>query len=377
MKKLKWARIESIPVLVFDSLGIEYLKESIPSGSRYEVLSFRDQFPVTGRPNFLWRWMKVVMGLKVSLSQAYMIALMDSYQPQVVLSFADQNQLLGLYQRYRDEVLVISVQNAVRHPHEFLRGVQAPHYFALGGDACRSFDRYQIPYKRCFASGSLPLGIFCSRNSITKCPGKLVFVSSYRRGFDHTNRDQAVDEYSSAQGRAHSLVFKHALRYAEESNMDLTVIAKGKVRYEGEYLAEEKAYFERLAGENEFTLSSTVKDTFNSYHHALTAEFVIGLDSTLLYEAFSVGARVLFCWGADQYLLENAKSLTEHLPKPVLLETSNYTEFFEKVNFARGLTDQAYKSMIARGQSEYVNSAQRYPVHEQLKREINAHLGQV
>ena len=161
MKKLKWARIESTPVLVFDSLGIDYLKESIPSGARYEVLSFRDQFPVTGRPNFLWRWMKVVMGLKVSLSQAYMIALMDSYQPQVVLSFADQNQLLGLYQRYRDEVLVISVQNAVRHPHEFLRGVQTPHYFALGRDARRSFDRHQIPYKRCFASGSLPLGIFC------------------------------------------------------------------------------------------------------------------------------------------------------------------------------------------------------------------------
>ena len=158
--------------------------------------------------------------------------------------------------------------------------------------------------------------------------------------------------------------------------MDLTVIAKGKVRYEGEHFAEEKAYFERLAGEKKFTLSSTVKDTFTSYHHALTAEFVIGLDSTLLYEAFSVGARVLFCWGADQYLLENSRSLTEHLPKPVLLEGSKYAEFFKKVNFARDLSDQAYKSMIARGQSEYVNSAQRYPVHEQLKREINAHLGQ-
>jgi surface carbohydrate biosynthesis protein len=204
-----------------------------------------------------------------------------------------------------------------------------------------------------------------------------VFVSSYRLAFDHINRDQAVNEYTSAQERAHSLAFKHALRYAEESNMDLTVIAKGKVRYDGEHFAEEKAYFERLAGENEFTLSSTVKDTFNSYHHALTAEFVIGLDSTLLYEAFSVGGKALFCWGADQYLLENAKSLTEHLPKPVLLESINYAEFFEKVNFARGLSDQAYKNMIAKGQSEYVNSAQRYPVHEQLKHEINAHLGQV
>ena len=374
MKKLKWARIESTPVLVFDSLGIDYLKESIPGGVRYEVLSFRDQFPVTVRPNVLWRWIKAFIGLKVGISQAYMIALIDSYQPKVVLSFADQNQLLGLYQRYRDEVLVISVQNAVRHPHEFLHLAEAPHYFALGSDARRSFDRYQIPYKQCFASGSLPLGIFCSRNSINKCPGKLVFVSSYRVGYGHTNVDQTVDQYISAHARAHSLVFKYALRYAKQINRVLTVIAKGKVRYEGEHFAEEKAYFERLACENEFTLSSTVKDTFNSYHQVLTAEFVIGLDSTLLYEAFSVGARVLFCWGADQYLLENAGNLMEHLPSPVLLESSNYSEFFEKVNFASGLSDQAYKSMIARGQFEYVNSSQNYPVHEKLKHEINAHL---
>tara|TARA_Y100001960_G_C14736999_1_gene860868 strand:- start:1133 stop:2098 length:966 start_codon:yes stop_codon:yes gene_type:complete len=319
--------------------------------------------------------MKVFIGLKVSLSQAYMIALMDSYQPKVVLSFADQNQLLGLYQLYRDEVLVISVQNAVRHPHQFLRLAQAPHFFALGSDARRNFDKYQIPYKQCLASGSLPLGIFCSRNSINKCPGKLVFVSSYRFGFDHTNPDQAVDEYTSAQERAHSLVFRHALRYAKQSNRVLTVIAKGKVRYEGQHFAEEKAYFERLAGENEFTLSSTVKDTFNSYHQVLTAEFIIGLDSTLLYEAFSVGARVLFCWGADQYLIENAGDLIERLPKPVLLESSDYADFFEKADFARGLSDQAYKSMIAAGQSEYVNSSQYFPVHEKLKQEINAHLG--
>ncbi len=376
MRKLTWIRIRSVPVLVFDSLGVDYLKESIPSGVGYVVLTFRDQFPIAVSPVLLWLWMRAVIRLGVGFRQAYMIAMVDSHRPKVILSFADGSEFLGLYQNYRDEVLVISIQNAVRHPHEFRRLRRAPNYFALGKDALRSFHQYQIPYKRCVSSGSLPLGIFCSKNPIIKDAGKLVFVSSYRLSFDHQEREREREEnmYTKAQATVHSLIFRHALRYAVDSEMELVVLAKGKVRFEGEHFHEEREYFNQLSGGKSFTLSSTVKDTLGSYRQALTAEFIIGLDSTLLYEVFSVGAKVLFCWGADEYLLNRAQSLTEHLPTQVLLEDNDYDAFADKVDFLRNLSDPSYSRMIAQAQSEYVDTKQDRPLHETLKQEIQDHL---
>ncbi len=376
MRKLTWIRIRSVPVLVFDSLGVDYLKESIPSGVGYVVLTFRDQFQIAVSPVLLWLWMRAVIRLGVGFRQAYMIAMVDSHRPKVILSFADGSEFLGLYQNYRDEVLVISIQNAVRHPHEFRRLRRAPNYFALGKDALRSFHQYQIPYKRCVSSGSLPLGIFCSKNPIIKDAGKLVFVSSYRLSFDHQEREREREEnmYTKAQATVHSLIFRHALRYAVDSEMELVVLAKGKVRFEGEHFHEEREYFNQLSGGKSFTLSSTVKDTLGSYRQALTAEFIIGLDSTLLYEVFSVGAKVLFCWGADEYLLNRAQSLTEHLPTQVLLEDNDYDAFADKVDFLRNLSDPSYSRMIAQAQSEYVDTKQDRPLHETLKQEIQDHL---
>jgi len=374
MRRLTWIRIRSVPVLIFDSLGVDYLKEAIPGGVDYVVFTFRDQFPIALSPVLLWLWIRAVIRLRVGFRQAYMIAMVDSHRPKAILSFADRSEVLGIYQEYRNEVLVVSIQNAVRHPHAFLHLRRAPNYFALGKDALRSFHHHQIPYKRYVSSGSLALGIFCSRNAIVKDAGKLVFVSSYRLRFDHVEGEPEEDMYTKAQARAHSRIFRHALRYADDSEMELVVVAKGKVRFEGEHFQEEKQYFDQLSGGKSFTLSSTVKDTLGSYRQALTAEFIVGLDSTLLYEAFSVGAKVLFCWGADEYLLNCAQSLTEHLPAQVLLDDVNYDAFANKVDFLRNLSPQSYSRMIAQARSEYVDTKQDRPLHETLKQEIQDHL---
>ena len=89
---------------------------------------------------------------------------------------------------------------------------------------------------------------------------------------------------------------------------------------------------------------------------------------------FSVGAKVLFCWGADEYLLNRAQSLTEHLPTQVLLEDNDYDAFADKVDFLRNLSEKSYRSMIAQAQSEYVDTKQDCPLHEILKQEIQDHL---
>ncbi len=376
MKRLKWCKPFRVDVLIFDSLGVRYLKAGLPKQVLFTVLSFRDQVPVYFSLQLLVTWVKVARKYKLGVSQAYTLALIDSFHPKVVLSFADLHSALGFYQLYRRDALVIAIQNAIRYPEEFSPLVRAPHYFAIGNTAKRSFDVQGIPFQTCIPAGSLALGIYCSRNTVTRKQGKLVFISSYRVVFERPSVKGESEPYTQAQARAHEIAFNHTLRYAEESDSALTVIAKGKVRYAGEHFAEEKSYFDRLANGREYTLSSTVKDTYNSYQQALTAEFIFSLDSTLAYEGFSVGARILFCWGVDGYLSRRYEDFARYLPRAALLDSADYDEFSTKVNFLRGLNNESYDELTKGCRSEYVACLDEYPVHERIKREITTRLRQ-
>jgi surface carbohydrate biosynthesis protein len=377
MKRLKWINPRPTDVVILDSLGVPYLEKAIPPGIRWCVVPLRDEIQLVMSPLFFLRWIYFIMKLNFQARKAYYFALIDSYSPKVVLSYADNNNIAGAYQRYRNSTLVISIQNALRRPRSFLALEEAPHYYALGKTACRAFSDYRISHKRCEVGGSLALGIFCSERAVTRTANHLVFVSSYRVGFDRLDLETPTNRYTLAQVKAHKKIFEYSLRYAEESRANLTVLAKGKVSHKGQHFEEEKSYFECLANGKEYTFTSTIKDSVDAYHHALSAELIVGLDSTLLYEAFSVGSKVLFGWGADQYLFESAQSLTVYLPQFALLENDSYDEFVEKLNFLRALNDDDFRRMTDSSRSEYVETNQDDPVHEKISREIKDHIGLV
>jgi len=377
MKRLKWINPRPTDVVILDSLGVPYLERAIPSGIRWCVVPLRDEIQLVLNPLFFVKWVYLTKKFNFNARKAYYFCLIDSYSPKVVLSYADTNNISGAYQRYRKSTLVISIQNALRRPRSFLALEEAPHYYALGKTACRAFSEYQISHKRCEIGGSLALGIFCAERAVTRTANHLVFVSSYRVAFDRSDPRAPTNRYTLAQAKAHKKLFKYSLRYAEESRTNLTVLAKGKVSRKGQHFREEKLYFERLANGKQYVLTSTKKDSVDAYHHALSAEFIVGLDSTLLYEAFSFGSKVLFGWGADQHLFESSKSLTVYLPQFVLLESDSYDEFSRKLNYLRALHDDDFRAMTDSSRSEYVATNKDDPAHEKISRKIKDHIGSV
>lgn len=267
MIRVKTLRPAPVDVLIFDSLGLPFLINTLPVGLDYITLDLRNKLPIVLSLKFCVRWLKLLTKSKLGVQQSYIVALIDEYKPKVVLSFADSNSVLGKYQSCRPNVLVLSIQNALRYPDEVRDIRLVPNYFCLGESTRNLFVNGGVPSKSIVTMGSLPLGIFLSDPTIVKERNKysLVFVSSYRVSFEeklsHGLHNTGVPE-------AHKLVFLHLLRYAEEKGIDLCVIAKGKVRLEGEHFDREKNYFESLAEGRPFQLSSTVKDTYKSYQIA-------------------------------------------------------------------------------------------------------------
>ncbi|SVC10817.1 uncharacterized protein METZ01_LOCUS263671, partial [marine metagenome] len=81
----------------------------VPSSCEIGVLPIREGLPITIRFSFFRRcWINYVRE-KLSLRQSYLSALIDEFKPRAVITFEDNNPVLGVYAELRSDVLVISI----------------------------------------------------------------------------------------------------------------------------------------------------------------------------------------------------------------------------------------------------------------------------
>ena len=156
MIRVRILRPAPIDVLIFDDLGLPFLKKSLPDGSDYITLDLRNKLPIVLSLKFCVRWFKLLAKSEFGVRQSYIVALIDEYKPKVVLSFADSNSVLGRYQGCRPDVLVLSIQNALRYPNEVSDIGLVPNYFCRGASTRNSFVNGGVPSKSIVSVGSLP-----------------------------------------------------------------------------------------------------------------------------------------------------------------------------------------------------------------------------
>ncbi len=374
MVQIRFLRPKTIQVLIYDELGEIYLRKAIPRSYAIEVLRIREELPIAIRFSFFRRCLHYFVCQKLSLRQAYFSALIDEFNPRAVLTFADNNAILGAYAELRSDVLVISIQNAVRSEATIVQQVgRAPLYFSLGDITKEIFLDTNSRYQRMESVGSMPLGLYLAKRMVEKEGYDFVFVSSYRATWDVQN-----NEYHRALFDAHQTIFNHLLRYGQAHCRKIAVLAKGKVAKEGEHFAEEEEFYHQLANGAEFTILSTVKDTFTSYRTALNANLVIAVDSTLAYEVLSVGRKTLFGWVSNAYLGSHkvAVRYTKHLPESLVLTDDSYYEFHEKVTTLIDLEPEAYEATIEGAKAICVNQDINNPPHLVVEKEIRRHIEQ-
>ena len=120
-------------VLIYGELGETFLRKVVPSSYAIEVLPIREGLPITIRYSFFRRCLINYIRQNLSLRQAYFSALIDEFKPRAVITFVDNNDVLGAYAELRPNVLVISIQNAVRTEVTIGKQIgRAPLYFSLG-----------------------------------------------------------------------------------------------------------------------------------------------------------------------------------------------------------------------------------------------------
>ena len=375
--RLLWPR--KTQVLIFGELGVSFLRKAVPKQYTTEVLPIRDGLPVAVRGSFLIRCLINCVRQKLSFRQAYFSALIDEFKPRAIVTFVDNNSILGVYGELHSDVLVISIQNALRGAASIKNQVgRAPLYFSFGDITKELFYETKSSYQRIESVGSLLLGLYLAENDFGQDAYDLVFISGYRESSLNDKSGGHSYEYCKALMDANGSIFTHLLRYAKDHCRKVAVLAKGKVANEGEHYAEEREFYQELALGSEFTLVSTVKDTFKSYRTTLNANLVITINSTLAYEVLSVGRKTLFGWVSNTDLESHKEAVryTKYLPESLVLNNDSYEEFQEKVTALIDLRPEDYESVIEEYKSKCVNQDINNPPHMVIEREIRRHIEQ-
>jgi surface carbohydrate biosynthesis protein len=365
-------------VLIYDIPGSTWLHKCIPESASYKVFNIRHDRPLFIDARFLVSLIRHYLNFSRQIPNrrflSYVFSILDTIRPRVILTFADNNIVLGEYAKYSPDTLVVSIQNAIRGTVDSIPpNTRLPIYYSLGHAEREVFKEIGVTFEEYLPVGSVKLGLFLEDRKQTDLLWNLSFCSHYRP--ELLNKD-ASPLFQLIEG-AHRHLFQLACKYARKRGLSMAVLSKTR---EAELQAMEEEYFSSLSDGYPFTLISGNKldREFATYEGAFTSELVVNLCSTLGYEAFGAGRKVLFGSGYRADLLEDwgAVQYYERLPDQVSLQDDTLLEFSQKADALRTMDSAIYKAITQDAATHYMTLPHNQFPHDVIRERLASHLAQ-
>ena len=265
------------------------------------------------------------------------------------------------------------MQNALRDtigsiPHR----THLPTYLSLGHVESEIFKAIGVSYRDFVPIGSVKLGLaLAHHNPISHHVSDLCFISHYRP-------EMLSDEPSNLFRQietSHRSLFKNVISYASSRNLTVVVLSKTR---EATLQKAEYEYFLCLAEQTPFKFIRGDKNTgeFATYHAALSSNLVIHPASTLGFEMFTAGKKVLFgasqkdCllrqWGIDHYF--------DTLPAFVKLTSTSQKEFDDSCDSIRRMPTSDYQDITKECARKIIALSEHEYPHEVVRRMLTKFL---
>jgi len=139
----------------------------------------------------------------------------------------------------------------------------------------------------------------------------------------------------------------------------------------------EYEYFKEMDPDNIVKMIPNNRKAGGSYNTANSAKVVYCTFSTLGYEMFGAGKKVLFGASADNFYLAeeyNAKWNFENLPSLVLLSELKMDNISKKLKKLLYMEQEDYLFATKESSKYYMNNTLESPPHEVIKKRIFSHL---
>jgi len=304
---MKWIfrRAFSCDLLIVDTIGKGWLKTCLPEYATTERLNIREQRIFLLELSFIFRLLISCLWQALkrdgTLGYAWLSTLLCRLSPTVIVSCADNNALLARFATEHPNIPVVLIQNAMRDTKgSFDTQHDLPHYLSFGAIEAHILESLNLNCRVYQPVGSVKLGLALEKwEQSSPVTYDLAFISHYRpEMFD--------DNYTPIQGRIENCqrwLFGRAVEYAQRRNLGIVVLLKTR---EQELQAAEKHYYETLAGDLpiKFVVADKGEHELDTYIAGLSSALVIHPGSTLGFELFAAGKKVIFGASFDPELID-------------------------------------------------------------------------
>ena len=371
MQKLYKINIKNIDVLIVDEVGSEWIRHCIPSCYSVGVLKIRGVVPYFRKMSFYLFLFKRIVKLGIKY-KALISAIIDETKPRAIITFVDNNRLLGDLNEIFPNKLVISVQNGFRTDSEYDNVGQwdndykFPHYFGFGDYAHELMISKDVQIKKYYLAGSLKMGLF---------------LSKYRKKADRPTEEINICFVSQQKYRPNSQLLHSSIIYqyekmtkdiylnltlwSEKNKSKVTVAMVNSKDTEG--YDHELTYYQDIIDSKNITFQENTKNDLTSYQVGVDSRVIVSVISTLGFELFGCGVRVLFCGIANSNLTKKfgLGNSFRKIPECVLLNDLTQESFNAKMDALLRMDNKEYLSLTQEARSYYVKCEKPY-AHEQI-----------
>ena len=358
---------ENIDILVLDQANKNFLKDyCFPKNLSYEFIDI-DKILFVKEKFFIWNLLRKIISNGLNLA-SFIAAVVDSKRPKIVISYIDNNPVIQKLGLILPSQKIILIQNGIRinqkHSYGLVAG-KAPIIFGYGEIHEKFLNTLNIVPKKFYRVGSLKSGIFLSQISKKKILDDkdeyISFISQYIPKKSQCEFNKNLNQISEK-------IFKYSLDWCRENKIKLTLI----MRYSraSDLYEEELNFFLKLLDiKNEF-FSYFAKDTddLESYHVAFNAKINLTAYSTLGFEIFGIGGKVLFYKGIDDSL--------DFIPDSLNIEKINKQTIFRKMDSLYKICDKDFLNQTKKIRNNLF-AKDKFPAHTVIKNYIKNEISRV
>tara|TARA_B100000029_G_scaffold515870_1_gene625127 strand:- start:3850 stop:5031 length:1182 start_codon:yes stop_codon:yes gene_type:complete len=371
---------DAVEVVIFDERGSEWLKKCVPQNIKTLVLASNISRKHLCHPAIfsgLLKWFFIGnfenLGVRGRWIAAYFIALVERISPAIVISNNDGSEIIRAIALNNKTIFVAVVQLALRERYRNAKIKTFPTYFSFGQAQEKLFSASQVKCHDIRPVGSLRNSIYLATHKNKKndqeTAFRIVFISQWKRGLCLNPK---LDLYK-AWNEGHRKTFQAVHRYAEERSIKLDVVLRNTFDHDDNMELQKKYFFE-AAQSSQLNFFSSRTNELASYSPTYVGDIVVHFFSTLGFEVFGYGKKVLCCiglGGGKQFIDEfGVQELIESLPSEVLLSANKEHLIGDMINKLIDMPSPTYESLTKKARNYYMSMEEGQKTHESIKLDL-------
>lgn len=359
--KLHYCRLKKEKILILDENGSQLIKEMVLWDQPATILhSLTTRIYLT--PGILFRIFANLPQavhnepgfFKIYWRALYYVSVIQGLDPRAVITYIDNGSDFQLAAKLYKKPTWFFIQNGTRWPSLLMppylpappdkrSTIRFDNWFCFGESEIELFKQYGHEITNAYPVGSLLGSWFLSkmRQSQTRKEFDICLVSQH-----------APHVMENPDSRFRFAVYRleeHLKTYLQQRNLTLVVALRSNE-------AAETGYFQDNFGDIAQIVANDRK-TMSTFAAIDRSRVTISITSTVAYEAFGWGSKVLFCNFSDD------PDYDTPIGGPWCLNRNNYELFAERLDALLAMPEDAYLESTAKARTHFMNYDTKKPAY--------------